>query len=168
MKIMKQYSALLLILLTLSNCSEAQEIPNKEEQIIGALQAAPEDDRETATVLGYNTKGELIELRKGTNSMICIADNPNQKGFNSACYHQDLEPFMTRGRELKALGKDNGEIFKIREQEAKDGKLKMPEKGATLQVLFGPDGKYNPDTKRIDNVTLRYVVYIPWATSEST
>ncbi|MDH5366884.1 MAG: hypothetical protein OEW67_07855 [Cyclobacteriaceae bacterium] len=165
---LKYTSALTIMLISLNFFIQAQDTPSNEQQIVGALQAAPEDDREGATVLGYNASGKLITLKKGTNSMICIADNPKQEGFNSACYHKDLEPFMVRGRELKAQGKDHGEVFKIREQEAKDGKLKMPKEGATLHVLSGPDGKYNPSSNTIDNVTLRYVIYIPWATSEST
>ena len=146
----------------------AQQVKNKDEQIAGALQAAPEDDRDQATVLGYDELGNLVTLKEGTNNLICIADNPNQAGFNSACYHKDLEPFMARGRDLKAKGKNQGEIFNIREEEAKKGLLQMPKTPTTLHVLSGSDGKYNPETKQIENVTLRYVVYIPWATSEST
>lgn len=165
---LKTTTALLIILSSYFSCIYAQELPSNEQQISGALQAAPEDDREDATVLGYDTSDKLITLKKGTNSLICIADNPKQEGFNSACYHKDLETFMARGRALRAQGKDHGEIFKIREQEAKDGKLKMPKEGATLHVLSGSDGKYNSASKTVENVTLRYVIYIPWATSEST
>ncbi|MDX1629581.1 MAG: hypothetical protein R3345_12830, partial [Fulvivirga sp.] len=110
---------------------EAQ-IPNKEAQINAAVQAAPEDKRAEATVLGYNDKGELVEIRAGSNELICLADDPNKDGFNVVCYHKDLEPFMARGRALRAEGKDRGEIFKIREKEAREGNLKMPEKPATL------------------------------------
>ena len=163
-----KFSALSLIILLFNCTGTAQEIPNKDAQIAGALQAAPEDSREGATVMGYNADGELVTLVEGTNNMICLADNPNQEGFNAACYHKDLEPFMERGRALKAEGKDRAEIFDIREKEAKEGKLKMPEKGSTLHVLSGPEGKYNPETGLVENVTLRYVVYMPWATSEST
>jgi len=165
---LKLFFAFIIMMGSATFTLHAQDVPSKEQQIAGALQAAPEDDREGATVMGYDTNGKLVLLKKGTNPLICIADNPNQKGFNSACYHKDLEPFMTRGRELKAQGKDRGEIFKIREKEAKDGTMKLPKEGATLHVLAGPDGKYNPETKTIENVTLRYVVYVPWATSEST
>lgn len=159
------FSAIMLFI----NCNaQSQEIPNKEEQIAGAMQAAPEDDREGVTVMGYDSDGNLVTLKEGTNNLICIADNPNQTGFNSACYHSDLEPFMARGRTLKAEGKNHGEVFNIREKEAKEGVLQMPENPTTLHVLSGTEGKYNPETKKIENVTLRYVVYIPWATSEST
>ena len=170
---MKSNSRLPIVLLStilffISCNAQTQTIPNKEAQIAGAMQAAPEDDRDGVTVMGYDTDGKLITLKEGTNKLICIADNPNQEGFNAACYHSDLEPFMARGRVLKAEGKSHGEVFNIREKEAKAGTLKMPATPTTLHVLSGPDGKYNADTKTVEKVTLRYVVYIPWATSEST
>ena len=40
-----------------------------------------------------------------------------------ACYSKKLEPFMARGRELKAEGKSEVEKRQIREKEAKDGTL---------------------------------------------
>ncbi|MFZ0389077.1 MAG: hypothetical protein WAN36_01355 [Calditrichia bacterium] len=146
----------------------AQEIPPPDEQIAAALQAAPEAFRENAAVLGYNPQGELVTLKKGSNEIICLADDPQRAGFSAAAYHKALEPFMARGRELRAQGKTNSEVFDIREAEAKSGKLKMPERGATLHVLSGPEGYYNPETGKVENVIYRYVVYIPWATAEST
>lgn len=146
----------------------AQDIPDKDEQINAALQAAPEEFRKDATVLGYNKDGDLVTLREGANTMICLADDPAKEGFNAAAYHKELEPFMARGRELRAEGKSHADIFRIREEEAKSGKLKMPERGVTLHILFGKDAKYNPETKQVENAAYRYVVYIPWATTETT
>jgi hypothetical protein len=144
--------------------SHAQEVPSADWQIKTAIQAAPESFREEATVLGYDNDGQLITLREGTNSMICLADNPMQSGFSVSAYHQELEPFMERGRQLKAEGMGFKEIFDTREAEVKAGKLKMPEK-TTLFVLSG-----EPDTETaiIKNPYLRYVIYIPYATSETT
>ena len=156
-------------LILFSFCSVfAQNIPSQEIQIASAILAAPDEDRQAATVKGYDQNGKLIVLKKGTNKLICLADNPNQEGFNAACYHEDLEIFMARGRELKAQGKDRGQIFQMREEEAKAGKLKMPDHPSALHILSGSDGKYNSATGKVENATLRYVVYIPWATAEST
>ena len=164
-----RYSILPLFLfscLYLSSC--AQEIPDKDLQIGGAVMAAPEDKRAGATVYGYDAKGNIVLLREGINNLICLADNPNQSGYNCACYHKDLEAFMARGRELKAEGKTQGEIFDIREEEAKSGQLKMPEQATTLHVLAGPNGQYDPATNTVDGADYRYVVYIPFATAESS
>ena len=93
---------------------------------------------------------------------------PGGMVFRQFCYHKDLEPFMQRGRDLRASGKNFQEIFDIREEEAKNGSLKMPEDGATLHLLEGPEGKYDAKTNTVVNAAYRYVVYIPFATAEST
>jgi hypothetical protein len=146
----------------------AQQVPAAEVQIKNAVLAAPEEQRENATVMGYSPKGELVILRKGNNGMICLADDPAEKGFNVACYHQDLDAFMARGRALKKEGKSFKEIFDMREEEVKAGKLKMPAQPTTLYVYSTADEKYDPATGAIQDAYLRYVIYIPYATSEST
>ncbi len=152
----------------LSCTSQAQEIPNKEDQIKSAVLAAPEDKRAEATVLGYNADGKVVTLKEGTNNMVCLGDDPAKPGFNAACYHKDLEPFMARGRALKSESKSPQEIFDIREEEAKSGKLTMPETPTTLHILSGQEGKYNSEKGAVEQANYRYVVYIPFATAEST
>lgn len=142
--------------------------PSKEIQIKTAILAAPEEDRTDATIYGYNEKDEFVVLRKGTNEMICLADDPSQNGLNVSCYHKDLDPFMERGRILKKAGKSHQEIFDIREEEVKSGKLKMPKQPTSLFVFSADDDKYNRTTGEVTNGYLRYVVYIPYATAEST
>jgi hypothetical protein len=161
-------SLVFIILLGCTPGSKAQNIPSKESQIKTAVLAAPEDKREGAKVYGYDAKGKFVTLREGSNEMICIADDPNNKGFSVSCYHQDLDAFMERGRELKKEGKSFQEIFDLREEEVKSGKLKMPKDGATLYVLTADEENYRPESGEVDKTYLRYVVYIPWATQEST
>jgi hypothetical protein len=146
----------------------AQQIPSKEVQIQTALMAAPEATKDGAKVYGYDAQGKFIQLRAGSNEMICITDDPNTAGFSVSCYHKDLEPFMERGRQLKNENKTFKEIFDIREEEAKNGKLKMPKDGATLYVLNAAAEDYDAQRGEVKNPYLRYVVYIPWATEAST
>ena len=54
------------------------------------------------------------------------------------------------------------------EQESKAGKLKMPSQPATLYVYSAPDEKFNASTGEVLDGYLRYVIYIPYATAEST
>ena len=75
---------------------------------------------------------------------------------------------MARGRELKAEGKNSTEIFDIREEEVKSGKLQMGKAGSALHIYFGSDAMYDPETSIVEGAKYRYVVYMPWATSEST
>lgn len=163
-----RYLLVTLILVSLNSCNTSAQGPSPEVQIIGATMAAPESLRDGAMVYGFDSSGKLIVLREGSNELICLADDPNKKGFNAACYHKDLEPFMARSRELRSEGKTNGEIFQIKEEEVKAGKLKMPDNPTTLHIVSGGDGKYNPETEEIENVGYRYVVYLPYATQEST
>jgi len=146
----------------------AQNIPSKEVQISTAVLAAPEGLRDKAMVYGYSEKGEFIVLRKGENEMVCLADDPKQAGLNVSCYHKDLEPFMARGRALKKDGKSFQEIFDIREQEVKSKKLSMPTQPTSLFVFSAKDEQFNRSTGEVKDGNLRYVVYIPYATSEST
>ncbi len=139
-----------------------------EVQIKLALLAAPEDKRDSATVYGYLPDKTFTVLRKGTNELICLADDPDQSGFSVACYHKDLEPFMQRGRDLKKQGKTGDEIFKMREQEVKTAKLVMPKQPATLFVYSASKNDYDSIGGEVKNGYLRSVIYIPYATAEST
>lgn len=141
--------------------------PSTEVQIKSALLAAPTAFQEEATVYGYNEKGEVVMLREGSNHIVCLADDPNSPDFSASCYHKDLEPFMARGRALKAEGKSFDEIFKMREKEVKEGKLSIP-KETTLFVYYAPEGNFDASTGEVTNGNFRYVVYIPYATAEST
>jgi hypothetical protein len=143
-------------------------IDSDEALIATALMAAPKESRIGCKVIGYNMAGEFVTLKEGDNEFICLADNPNQDGFSSASYHKDLEPFMARGRELKSEGKTRTEIFNIREKEIKSGKLVMGKTGSTLHIYFGSETLYDPETSEVAGAQYRYVVYMPWATSEST
>ncbi|MCK5442901.1 MAG: hypothetical protein KAJ23_13510 [Maribacter sp.] len=135
--------------------------------IATALMAAPKESRSGCKVIGYNMAGEFVTLREGDNEFIVLVDNPNQDGFKAACYHKDLEPFMARGRALRAEGKTGQETFAIREAEMKSGQIKITP-GSTLHIYYGAKTVYDPETSKVEGAQLRYVVYIPWATSEST
>ncbi|MCK0131056.1 hypothetical protein MWU59_06010 [Flavobacteriaceae bacterium F08102] len=143
-------------------------IDTDEALIATALMAVPEESRAESTVIGYNMKGEFVTLKEGTNHFICLADDPTKDGFSAAAYHKDLEPFMARGRELKAEGKNAKEIFDIREKEVKAGILPMGKMGTTLHIYYGAKTLYNPETSEVDGAQYRYVVYLPFATAAST
>ncbi len=155
---------------TSSNEQESQyvTIDSDEALVATALMAAPEVSREGCKVIGFNMAGEFVTFKEGDNEFIVLVDDPNKKGFNAACYHKSLEPFMARGRELRAMGKTASEIFNIRESEAKSGELDMGGQGSTLHIYYGPDELYDPLTSKVLGAQYRYVVYIPFATAEST
>lgn len=161
---------LAIFLLTLAGFSSQGQvkIPYTEVQIKTAVLAAPENKRDGATVYGYNEQGELVVLREGRNEMVCLADDPNQEGLSVSCYHRDLNEFMERGRALRNEGKSNQEIFDTREEETKSGKLRMPRQPTSLFVYTASDDNFNHTTGEVKEGYMRYVVYIPYATTEST
>ena len=144
------------------------ELPSAAIQIKSALLAAPPEKRDSCTVYGYSADTQLIVLRKGTNEMICFADNPNDSGFSVACYVKDLEPFMQRGRELRKQGIKDQQLFDEREKEVKAGTLQMPTQPAALYVYSANDKDFDHTTGEVKNGYLRYVIYIPYATAAST
>jgi hypothetical protein len=148
--------------------AQTSAIPSPDIQIKTALLAAPSDKRDGAMVYGYSPKNEFVVLRKGINELVCLTDDPAQKGLSVSCYHKDLEPFMERGRVLKKEGKKAPEILAMREQEVKDKKLMMPSHPSTLYSYSAKDEQYDAATGDVKDGYLRYVVYIPYATAEST
>ena len=139
-----------------------------QQQIAGAVAPAPEAMRAGATVLGYSDSGDLVTLRQGEGDLICLADNPKDERFHAACYFKTLEPFMARGRELRAQGKERAEVLETREAELRSGKLEMPSGPSALYSMTGPAGSFDPATGIASGVNRTWVVYIPYATAEST
>jgi hypothetical protein len=137
-----------------------------EAQIAAAALAAPADRREGVTVLGYHASGKLVPLRRGTNDLICLADDPAREGFETACYHESLEPFMARGRELTSQGVTGQERIQARYVEAESGKLKMPAQPAMLYILSGES--FDAASGTVVGEYRRSSLYIPDATAEST
>lgn len=162
------FSCLFFVLLPLSAQEVKTEILPAEIQIKTAVLPAPDADKDGAMVYGYNAAGTLVVLRKGTNNLVCIADNPNKDGINVACYSKKLEPFMVRGRELSLQGKSSEEREAIRAKEVAQGSLKMPDVPSMLYVYYGKSEDYDKTTGVLNNGNFRYVIYTPFATTEST
>ncbi len=141
--------------------------PSTAALIETAVLPLPEEFRADATVLGFTGPNTVKVLRQGTGAMICLADDPAPR-FHVACYHKSLEPFMARGRDLRASGIPADSAAMIRNAEVKYGALPMPSRAALWQ-LTGPAGSMNWETLTPDStVRSLYVVYIPGATGAST
>jgi hypothetical protein len=148
--------------------SSTTAVPATAAQLIAsAVLPLPEEFRDGATVLGWSGPDRTTVLREGTGPMICLADVPAAV-FHVACYHESLEPFMARGRELRASGVARATADSIRNAEAESGQIAMPARAA-LWSLTGPAGSWDPATNALaDGVRALYVVYIPGATSLTT
>lgn len=162
-------AGIILVLLVLSvGRSAAQDVPPAEEQIAGAVQPAPESLREGAQVLGYAEDFSLTTLREGTSELICVADDPRDDRYHAACYHASLEPFMERGRALRAEGMARAQVDSVRRAEIEAGNLSMPEQPTALYSLTGPADSFNAETGAVTGARPLYVVYAPFATGDET
>ena len=136
-------------------------------QIAAAVTPLPEEMRAGATVLGYTAAGKpIVRLREGTNDMICLLPDPSSPQFHAACYHKAMEPFMARGRELRASGVSGGQVDTVRFAEVRTGKLKMPTQPSMLYQIFG--GSFDSVTAKASGGNSLFVTYIPFATPETT
>ncbi|WP_081212122.1 hypothetical protein [Salegentibacter sediminis] len=158
----------LLSFLSFEAIAQEGEILPKEIQIKTATLAAPEEDRDGAMVYGYDDSGKMVVLREGTNNLVCLADDPNRKGISVSCYSKKLDPFMARGRQLRAEGKEMMEIRETRRKEAEAGDLKLPDSPSMTYILSGDDENYNKETGELKDSHIRYVIYMPYATTEET
>ncbi len=143
--------------------SQAQSPPDAATQISAAVKAAPESMRDAAAVIGYTEEGTTTTLRKGTGTHVCLADDPTEEGFHVSCYHESLAPFMKRGRELRRQGV--AAVDSIRRAEIEDGTLSYPDHPAALYNL---SGTYDPAADEVKDASRLHVVYVPYATGEST
>jgi hypothetical protein len=150
----------------LASVVAAGDVLPPEVQIAAAILAAPADLRQGATVLGYNPQGELVKLREGKNELICLANDPSNTSFSVACYHRDLDPYMARGRELLAQKVTGQKRNEIRWKEVAEGKLSLPREARTLYILTGTG--FDSSNGKVTDAYLRWVIYLPFATPEST
>lgn len=147
------------------SCTDAAaQVENPEEQMAQALLAAPEDKAEGARLMGWTPDGQLVELRPGTNDLVCQSSQPGRESFSSSCYHHSLEPYFSRGRELDAEGVAFEDRYRIRFEEMEAGTLPGPVMSATQYVF---DGAWDSATQTARG-QVRWVLYVPGATAEST
>ena len=149
--------------------AEAVVIPAAEIQILTAVAPLPEEFRATATVLGYRAGTDsLVELRAGDGPYICLASVPGAERFHVACYHESLEAFMARGRELRRSGVTGEQVDTVRYAEIAAGTLKMPASPAALYSMTTKPETVDLVTGVITGGQPLYVVYMPFATPETT
>lgn len=145
----------------------AAKVPPVAEQIAAATLPLPADLRAGATVLGYRAATSLVVLREGTNGMRCLALYVTRPDFHVACYHESLEPFMARGRELRAQGRTGREsVDSVRFAEIAAGTLPMPTR-ATLYSITAAREHFDPATNTVRDGSLLVVLYVPGATAAS-
>jgi hypothetical protein len=150
--------------------SAAASTPLTEaQQIAAAVLPLPAEFRVDARVLGHRGGSrELVTLRNGNGAFTCLANDPAGTRFHVACYHRSLEPFMARGRALRASGVKDDAVDSARFREIRKGTLAMPRQPAALYSLTGPVGSYDVATNTASRARPLSVIYISGATTAST
>jgi hypothetical protein len=138
----------------------AAQAPADPLVVAGAVASAPDSMRAGATVLGWEG-GRTRVIRQGTNGLTCLADEPGDKGWSTACYHESLEPFMARGRELRAQKRTRAEIDSVRLADVQAKRYAVP--AATVYNVAGSPTALGTDGVPTD-AQRWYVVYMPYAT----
>jgi len=172
----KALSAILPALTLSARVLSAQSTPpasppvvlSASKQIAAATLPLPAEFRDSARVLGYMEPGTLETLRDGSGAFTCLASNPKVDRFHVACYHRSLEPFMARGRALRASGVTGEKVDSVRFTEIRKKKLKMPTQPAALYSLTGPLTSFDTATGAVTGARALFVIYIPGATGKST
>ncbi len=159
------------MMLVVAGTAGAQQkaLPTVEQQIALAVLALPPAMQAGATVMGWKTPGGKMEvLRQGTNGMNCLAQFAVEENFHVSCYHEGMEPFMLRGRQLREQGITvPAQLDSIRYLEVREGKIKMPAQAALYQIL-GTKTSLDATTGKLSETRSLFVVYIPGATTATT
>ena len=167
--------ALVATLLLMPTTSRAQERAGEpvlngkssEWMVEAAALAAPATLREEAEVRAWTADDRLVVLRPGTNGIICLADRPGDDRFAAACYHEGLEPFMARGRELRREGVEGMARNERRWAEIESGQLPMPTAGMVYNLGFATED-FDPATTDPATGGRLHAIYMSGATPEST
>ena len=137
-------------------------------QVAAAVLPLPDSMRAGAEVLGWQG-GRLARLRAGRNEMICLSDDPKVKGFQASCYHRSLEPFMARGRALRAAGiTERNAVDSARLADIRRGRIAMPRHAAMLVSLFADEDAFDAVAGPPARARKLHVIYLPYATEQTT
>lgn len=146
----------------------ASELHDSREWLVsGAVLPLPPDMRDGAEVRVRTGTPDLRTIREGSNNMICLADEPGG-GFHAACYHESLEPFMRRGRELSAQGLEGMERQRARWEDVEAGEVPVPNRPTMVYNLNFESEAIDPDTVDWREGGRLHATYIPYATPEQT
>ena len=161
--------ALLLLLPGSLLAQDTEEMPedtrSDEWHIAATVLAAPPQFRETAEVRKW-VDGELVTIREGS-GLICLADRPGGS-FRVSCYHESLEPFMARGRELNAAGVTGQARQEQRWADADAGRIALPDRGGMVFNLGFSCEDFDPAEADPATGGQLQALYMPYATAEET
>ena len=131
-----------------------------QEMIDRAVLAAPANARAAAAVVKWDDSGKRIEVRAGTNGMVCWdqAVWPGQRPFSAHCTSAANLPRVEQNREFFYKAGNAEAAEKMVQESEKAGTRKLPEFGSGNYGLVG-----NDQATARPHVTIA----VPFATTET-
>jgi hypothetical protein len=131
-----------------------------QEMIDRAVLAAPANARAAAAVVKWDADGKRIEIRPGTNGMVCWDQSvwPAQRPFSAHCTSAANLPRVEQNREFFYKAKEAKAAEALVQEAEKAGMRKLPEFGSGNYGLVG-----NDQASARPHVTIA----VPFATTET-
>jgi len=137
-----------------------------DQEIAAAVLPLPDQLRNGAAVVRLTVGGFPEPLRKGTNTMVCIANRPGSDRFDVRCYQEDFIGVVYRGFQLNAEGIRGEKQYDQIEAEIKAGKLSLPSHPTAGYRCAGPAKAYNASTNTAtDEIYCWESVHFPFRTA---
>jgi len=137
-----------------------------DQEIAAAVLPLPDQLRNGAAVVRLTVGGFPEPLRKGTNTMVCIANPPGSDRFDVRCYQEDFIVVVYRAFQLNAEGIRGNTQYDQIEAEIKAGKLTLPSHPTAGYRCLGPAKAYNPSTNTAtDEIYCWESVHFPFRTA---
>ena len=156
-----------LVIAGLSLLCESQAAPGSSDQeIAAAVLPLPDQLKSGAAVVRLNRSGFPEPVRKGTNTMVCIANRPGSDRFDVRCYQEDFIGVVYRAIQLVAEGIRGEQVSKQIEGEIKAGKQSLPSHPTAGYRCLGPAKAYNASTNTAtDEIYCWESVHFPFRTA---
>ena len=155
---MKRFVNVMTLVALVAPCVTLAADLSKEEQIAQAVSPLPESLRAGATVVTYDSKGEPVILREGTNSIVCTPDQHGET-FAVSCYHKAMRAQRDMSAKLRAEGKDAKAVTAAVNAARDAGKFPAPTAG---MMMYNRSGKTEAEARVL------WVMLMPNATAEAT
>jgi hypothetical protein len=160
--------AAVLLLLAEGASLVAQEL-SPSQQIAASVLPLPEALRPEAAVVRVTTGGDVVQIRVGTNGIVCRDDFPlpEPMGFVAICYHESVHPLMERRRELYGAGIMGGRgMVDVLTREGRSGELSLPTPGVAGYAMIGSG--FDATSNTVTDPYRWQFIFVPFQVAEET
>jgi hypothetical protein len=151
---------MMLVAMMAASTSSVLRAQTDQEMIDRAVLAAPANARMAAAVVKWNADGSRVEIRPGTNGMVCWDQSvwPGQRPFSAHCTSAANLPRVEQNREFFYKAGEAKAAEALVQEAEKAGMRKLPEFGSGNYGLVG-----NDQASARPHVTIA----VPFATTET-